>query len=121
MTVLDRKAREEKEEEVLPYHDAMRRKGSRSTVSWHYSGCRKICPIYIKCINITALFCVQIRYLKIQTTRLCSARHPLSKTSSSFFLYPISILPFFHLLPFTFPYPSFPCSCHSLLSFSDVR
>lgn len=28
MTVLDRKAREEKEEEVLPYHDAMRRKGS---------------------------------------------------------------------------------------------
>lgn len=75
MTVLDRKAREEKEEEVLPYHDAMRRKGSRSTVSWHYSGCRKICPIYIKCINITALFCVQIRYLKKSNnqTLLCPA------------------------------------------------
>lgn len=93
MTVLDRKACEEQEEEVLPYHDAMRRKGSRSSVSWIYSGCRKICPIYIKCVDITALFCVQIRYLK--------------KSNNQNSILPSIIFQRHPHVSFSTPYPSF--------------
>lgn len=91
MTVLDRKACEEQEEEMLPYHDVMRKKGSKSSVSWNFSGCRKIGPIYIKYINITTLFCMQ-------TTRTLSC-----PASSSKDIFKFLSLPHIHpsLLPLT--------------------